>query len=103
MENKLYVGNLAYTTTEDELRACFAEAGTISSVTLIKEQDTGRSKGFAFVEMSSQAEAQQAISMLNGRLMNERELTVNHARPRNERGGFGERRGGGRRGGKRRY
>ena len=103
MENKLYVGNLAYSTTEDDLRAFFAEAGTISSVTLIKERDTGRSKGFAFVEMSSQAEAQQAISMFNGKLMNERELTVNIARPRKERGGFGDKRGGGRRGGKRRY
>ena len=58
MEVKLYVGNLAYTTTEDDLRTLFAQAGTIASVALIKDRDTGRSKGFAFVEMSTQAEAQ---------------------------------------------
>jgi RNA recognition motif-containing protein len=103
METKLYVGNLAYSTTEDDLRALFADAGTISSVALIKDRDTGRSKGFAFVEMSSQAEAQKAISMFNGKALNERELTVNIARPREERGRFGDRRGGKRRGGKRRY
>ncbi|NIS80307.1 MAG: RNA-binding protein [Anaerolineales bacterium] len=103
MENKLYVGNLAYSTTEDDLRALFADAGTISSVALIKDRDTGRSKGFAFIEMSSQDEAQKAISMFNGKVLNERELTVNIARPRKERGGFSDRRGGKRRGGKRRY
>ena len=97
MQNKLYVGNLSYRTTEDDLRSLFAEAGTISSVTLIKDRDTGRSKGFGFIEMSSQAEAQTAISMFNGKVLNERELTVNIARPRKERGGFGDRRGGKRR------
>lgn len=97
MENKLYVGNLAYGTTEDDLRSLFAEAGTISSVALIKDRDTGQSKGFAFVEMSSQAEAEKAISMFNGQALNERELTVNIARPRKEGGGFGDRRGGKRR------
>lgn len=103
MDNKLYVGNLAYSTTEDDLRTLFAEAGTIASVALIKDRDTGRSRGFAFVEMSSQGEAQKAISMFNGKELNERALTVNIARPRKERGGFGDRRGGDRRGGKRRY
>jgi RNA recognition motif-containing protein len=97
MENKLYVGNLSYGTTEDDLRSLFAEAGTISSIALIKDRETGRSKGFAFIEMSSQAEAETAISMFNGKVLNERELTVNIARPRRERGGFSDRRRGKRR------
>lgn len=91
MESKLYVGNLAYSTTEDDLRSLFAEAGTIASVALIKDRDTGRSKGFAFVEMSSQVEAEKAISMFNGKALNEREMNVNIARPRKKRGGFGDR------------
>ncbi len=94
MEVKVYVGNLAYSTTEDELRALFSEAGTVASVALIKDRDTGQSKGFAFVEMSSQVEAQKAISMLNGKALNGRDLTVNLARPREERGGFRNNRGG---------
>jgi RNA recognition motif-containing protein len=89
MESKLYVGNLSYTTTEDSLRSLFAQAGNVSSVTLIKDRDTGRSKGFAFVEMSSQAEAEQAIKLLNGKQFEDRELTVNIARPREERGSSG--------------
>jgi len=97
MENKLYVGNLSYDTTEDDLRSLFATAGTITSVNLIKDRDSGRSKGFAFVEMSSQAEAEKAISMFNGQPLKERELTVNVARPRKERNGFGDKRGGRRR------
>jgi RNA recognition motif-containing protein len=97
MEVKLYVGNLAYSTTEEELRALFAEAGTVASVALIKDRNTGQSKGFAFVEMSSQAEAQNAISKFNGQSLNARELTVNMARPREERPGFGKPRGGRRR------
>jgi RNA recognition motif-containing protein len=97
MEVKVYVGNLAYSTTEDELRALFSEAGTVASVALIKDRDTGQSKGFAFVEMSTQAEAQKAISMLNGRAVNGRDLTVNLARPRENRGGFRDSRGGRRR------
>jgi len=97
MENKLYVGNLSYSTTEDDLRSLFAEAGTISSVALIKDRETGRSKGFAFVEMSSQAEVESAISMFNGKTLHDRELTVNIARPRKERGGSGDRRRGKRR------
>ena len=98
MEVKLYVGNLSYATTEDDLRALFAQAGAVKSVALIKDRDTGRSKGFAFVEMETQAEAQKAISQFNGSQLHDRALTVNLARPREERprGGF-ENRGGGRR------
>ncbi len=96
MESKLYVGNLSYSTTEDELRTLFAQAGTVVSVALIKDRESGRSKGFAFVEMSNQVEAEKAISMFNGRMMAERELKVSLARPREDRGGFG---GGGGRGG----
>ena len=98
MEVKLYVGNLAYSTTEDELRTLFAQAGTVVSVAVIKDRDTGNSKGFAFVEMASQADAQKAISMFNSYRLGDRTLTVNPARPREERsggGGFGGGRGGG--------
>jgi RNA recognition motif-containing protein len=96
MEVKVYVGNLSYATTEDELRTLFAQAGTVKSVALIKDRDTGRSKGFAFVEFETQVEAQKAISMFNGQQLGDRELTVNLARPREEggRGGFGGRGGG---------
>ena len=99
MEVKLYVGNLAYSTTEDELRTLFAQAGTVVSVAVIKDRDTGNSKGFAFVEMASQADAQKAISMFNSYRLNERTLTVNPARPREERSGGGGFGGGGRGGG----
>jgi RNA recognition motif-containing protein len=95
METKLYVGNLSYSTTEDDLRTLFAQAGTVTTVTMIKDRDTGRSKGFAFVEMGTQVEAQQAISRFNGTQLQDRALTVNLARPREERprggGGFGDR------------
>jgi RNA recognition motif-containing protein len=84
MEVKLYVGNLSYSTTEDALRTLFAQAGTVASVALIKDRDTGYSKGFAVVEMSSQAEAAKAIQMFNGYSMDNRELKVNAARPREE-------------------
>lgn len=94
MEVKLYVGNLSYDTNEDELRALFAQAGTIASVAIIKDRDTGRSKGFAFVEMTTQSDAQKAISMYNGFKVKERELTVNMARPREERSGSGFNRSG---------
>ena len=87
MESKLYVGNLAYSTTEDELRTLFFQAGTVTSVALIKDRDSGQPKGFAFVEMGSQAEAQKAISMFNGFSMGNREMRVSLARPREERGG----------------
>ncbi len=97
MESKLYVGNLSYSTTEEDLRTLFTQAGTVASVALIKDRDSGQSKGFALVEMSNQAEAEKAISMFNGFQMGQRELKVNMARPREERGGFGNR--GGNRGG----
>ncbi len=102
MESKLYVGNLSYSTTEDDLRTLFTQAGTVSSVALIKDRDSGQSKGFAFIEMSTQVEAEKAISMFNGQQMGDRELKVSLARPREERGsggGFGNR--GGNRGGHR--
>lgn len=85
MEAKLYVGNLPYTTTEDDLRSLFAQAGTVKSVTLITDRDSGRSKGFGFVEMETSEEAEQAISMFHGSQLNGRALTVNVARPREER------------------
>ncbi len=92
MESKLYVGNLPYSTTEDELRTMFSQAGTVASVAVIKDRDTGQSKGFAFVEMSNQAEAEKAISMFNGHSMGQREMKVSLARPREDRGGGGGRR-----------
>ena len=85
MEVKLYVGNLSYTTTEDDLRELFAKAGGVASVAVIKDRDSGQSKGFAFVEMYTQAEAQKAISMLNGSQLEDRALKVNLAKPREDR------------------
>lgn len=87
METKLYVGNLPYTATEEELQAMFAAAGTVKTVTVVRDRDTGRSRGFAFVEMETQADAQKAISMVNGKDLGGRALTVNMARPREERSG----------------
>lgn len=92
MESKLYVGNLSYSTTEDDLRNLFSQAGTVASVAVIKDRDSGQAKGFAFVEMSNQAEAQNAIRMFNGHFMGDRELRVSIARPREERGGYPRRR-----------
>jgi RNA recognition motif-containing protein len=94
MQVKLYVGNLPFSASEDELRNLFAQAGTVASVTLIKDRDTGTSKGFAFVEMSNQSEAEAAIKKFNGYSLNSRELKVNTARPKEEsnRGGYGSRR-----------
>jgi RNA recognition motif-containing protein len=94
MNSKLYVGNLSYSTTEDELRNLFMQAGTVTSVAMIKDRETQRPKGFAFVEMSNQAEAQKAIDMFNGRSLGDRDLRVNMAQPREERGGFPGRGGG---------
>ena len=96
METKLFVGNLSYDTTEEDLRSLFAQAGTVSSVALITERDTGRSKGFAFVEMGSREEANQAIHLFNGSLLGDRALKVDIARPREERPsqGYGNRSGG---------
>lgn len=95
MESKLYVGNLPYSATENELRDLFAQAGTVTSVEIIKDRLSGQSKGFAFVQMSSSVEAEKAVSMFNDYSLNNRKLKVNPARPREERGGFGGPRGGG--------
>ena len=92
MDTKLYVGNLSYSVTEDELRELFTQAGNVTSVAVIKDRDTGQSKGFAFVEFGTQADAQKAIGRFNGQKLGERTLTVNLARPKEERsrsGGFG--------------
>jgi RNA recognition motif-containing protein len=85
MEVKLYIGNMSYETTEEDLRTMLSEAGTVGSVDIIKDRDTGRPKGFAFVTMGSQVEAEKAISLFNEKMFNERPLTVNIARPREER------------------
>jgi cold-inducible RNA-binding protein len=111
MGKKLYVGNLSYDTTDSVLEQMFAAHGTVESAQVIMDRDTGRSKGFGFVEMSSEQEAKAAINALNGQEVNGRSLTVNEARPREERGGGrsgggyggGGRSGGGRPGGGRRY
>lgn len=103
MEVKLYVGNLSYDTTEEELRTLFAQVGTVSEVALIKDRDTGSSKGFAFVTMGSQDDAKKAIDQLNGKSLGNRELTVNPARPREERSGGYRGNSGRSGGGNRRY
>jgi RNA recognition motif-containing protein len=94
MDNKLYVGNLSYSTSETGLQSLFGQAGTVTSVQVIKDRETGRSKGFGFVEMSSEEEAQKAINMFNGKQLDGRELKVNIARPREDRpaGGGDDRR-----------
>ncbi|HVM73509.1 MAG TPA: RNA-binding protein [Candidatus Paceibacterota bacterium] len=108
MANKLYVGGLPYSTTEDQLRDAFAQAGSVETVTILMDKMSGRSKGFGFVTMSSEAEAQAAIDMWNGKDFGGRTLTVNEARPMedrpktgggyrgggNDRGGYGGNRGG---------
>jgi RNA recognition motif-containing protein len=85
MDTKLYVGNLSYTTTEQSLQAAFAKAGTVVSVEMIKDRETGRMKGFAFVTMKTQEEAENAIKLMNGKALDSREIKVNIARPREER------------------
>ncbi len=85
MDTKLFVGNLSYNTTEDDLRSLFAQAGTVTSVAVITDRDTGRSKGFAFVEMSSQSEAEQAIKLFNGSMLDNRAVKVDIARPKEDR------------------
>ncbi len=85
MDTKLYVGNLSYDTTEDGLRSKFTEAGNVVAVDMIMDRDTGRPKGFAFVTMNTQEEAEKAIKMLNGKMLDNREIKVNIARPREER------------------
>ncbi len=98
MGQKLYVGNLSYGMTDSELNDLFSQHGTVRSAQVVMDRDTGRSRGFGFVEMGSDDEAQAAISAVNGQQIDGRSLTVNEARPREERGsdrGFGgERRGG---------
>ena len=85
MAKKLYVGNLSYDTTEDALKDTFSQAGTVESAIIIKDKMSGRSKGFGFVEMSTDEEAQKAIEVLNGKELDGRALTVNEARPMEER------------------
>ena len=108
MSMKLYVGNLAFQTSSSDLQQLFGQAGTVESASVIEDRDTGRSRGFGFVEMSSKEEGEAAISQFNGKEFNGRNLTVNEARPREDRGnrggggggrGFGG--GGGGRGGNR--
>jgi len=99
MSKKLYVGNLAFQTTSQDLQQLFAQAGTVESANVIEDRDTGRSKGFAFVEMSTEEEAASAIGQFNGKEVSGRALKVNEARPRENRsgggGGFGGNRNGG--------
>ena len=94
MSMKLYVGNLAFETSGENLRQHFAQAGTVETATVVEDRDTGRSRGFGFVEMSSKEEAEAAIAQFNGNDLNGRNLTVNVAKPRENRS---EGRDGGRR------
>jgi cold-inducible RNA-binding protein len=87
MSMKLYVGNLAFQTSSDDLQQLFAQAGTVESAAVIENRETGRSRGFGFVEMSSKEEGQAAIQQFDGREMGGRALTVNEAKPREDRGG----------------
>ena len=86
MDTRIYVGNLNKSTTQDEINTLFAQAGTVTSVDLIKDKGTGKSKGFAFVTMPEQAEAEKAISMFNAYSLDESELKVNVSKPRVNRG-----------------
>ncbi|MBK9316954.1 MAG: RNA-binding protein [Acidobacteria bacterium] len=104
MSMKLYVGNLSFNTTEEDLTRLFTEVGSVESASMVTDRDTGRSRGFGFVEMSSKAEGEAAIAKFNGSEVDGRSLTVNEAKPRENRsggGGFGGGRGGG--GGRSRY
>ncbi len=111
MSSKLYVGNLSFDTTEIDLQDTFGQAGTVSEVALMQDKFTGKSRGFAFVTMSSADEGQKAISLFHGKTVQGRALTVNEARPREDRTGGGPRSfgggcgggGGERSGGSRRY
>ena len=91
MNEKLYVGNLSYTTTAEDLKHLFAQAGTVSACDHITDRDTGQSKGLAFVTMATQAEAEKATSMFNAHSFGDRSLTVNTAKPREARSSFGSR------------
>src|ERR1700687_5545639 len=100
MSMKLYVGNLAFATSSQDLQELFAAAGTVESASVVEDRDTGRSRGFCFVEMSSKEEGEAAIAQFNGKEVNGRALNVNEAKPRENRGGGGGRGGfGGGRGG----
>lgn len=96
MGSKLYVGNLSYNTTSSDLEQMFAAHGTVQSAEIISDRETGRSKGFGFVQMGSDAEAQAAIAALHGQQVDGRDLTVNEAKPKERTGGFGGGGGGGR-------
>ena len=99
MSTKLYVGNLSFNTSNEDLQELFAQAGTVESANVVEDRDTGRSRGFGFVEMSSAEEAQAAIEQFNGQDLDGRNLVVNEARPREEGGGGNRGGGGGGRGG----
>jgi cold-inducible RNA-binding protein len=99
MSTKLYVGNLNFQTTSQDLQELFAQAGTVESASIVEDRDTGRSRGFAFVEMSTPEEATTAIAQFHGKEVSGRALTVNEAKPRENRGGGGGRGFGGNRGG----
>ena len=99
MSTKLYVGNLAFQTTSQELQELFAQAGTVESAAVVEDRDTGRSRGFGFVEMATKEESAAAIDQFNGKEVNGRALKVNEAKPRENRGGGGGRGFGGNRGG----
>ncbi len=92
---KLFVGNIPHSTSEAELRALFEPHGKVDQVSVVTDRDTGRSRGFAFVEMSDSAEAEKAIAALNGKELGGRALNINEARPKTDRGGSGPRSGGG--------
>jgi RNA recognition motif-containing protein len=89
MGRKLYVGNLPYSATEQSLREAFATSGTVDSVSVITDRDTGQSKGFAFIEMSTDQEAQAATQAMNGKMLDGRQIKVNEAKPKESRGGGG--------------
>jgi len=94
MTTKLYVGNLSFKTTSDDLRDHFSQAGTVESASVIEDRETGRSRGFGFVEMATAEDAQAAIEQFNGKELNGRNLTVNEAKPKTDRGPGGGGRGG---------
>ena len=89
MSTKLYVGNLSFRTTDEDLREAFSQAGTVESANVIQDRETNRSRGFGFVEMASAEEAAKAIEMFNGKDIGGRNVTVNEARPKTDRGGGG--------------